>query len=290
MELNQGPLYEIIIPTNDERRGPFYGGNTIARIRTIKPGFFLNEELAEMPAMTRLFFIGLWSQVDREGRCEDRPKRLKASLFPYEDVDVDVMLCELAQAGHLVRYEVDGVRILEVSNFLKHQRPHHKEDASILPKIPVDFKHDSSMTQAWPKHESCKAVLVPQEGKGTGREQEGKGTGMEINTAPSPADSTPPFLTFDTVGRGAHQWHLTDDKVKEYGASFPGVDVRAECRKAWQWCRDNPTKRKTAAGVPAFLSRWLGKAQNFGGSGFKSPVKPDGLMRAEDHLMSLDNL
>ena len=143
----------------------------MARIRTIKPGFFLNEDLAALPAITRLFFIGLWSQVDREGRCEDRPKRLKASLFPYEDVDIEEMILELVANKHLVRYSVGGVKILSVNNFLKHQRPHHKEDASILPQIPADFKHESSMSQSRVKHESCKAVLVPQEGKG--REQEG---------------------------------------------------------------------------------------------------------------------
>ena len=29
--------------------------------------------------------MGLWTQADREGRLEDRPMRLKASLFPYDE-------------------------------------------------------------------------------------------------------------------------------------------------------------------------------------------------------------
>ncbi len=61
----------------------------MARIRTIKPQFFLNEELAELPAMVRLLFIGLWTQADREGRLLDRPKRLKAEIFPYDNFDVE---------------------------------------------------------------------------------------------------------------------------------------------------------------------------------------------------------
>ena len=49
----------------------------MARARNIKPGFFKNEFLAEMPCEVRLLFIGLWTLADREGRLEDRPKRIK---------------------------------------------------------------------------------------------------------------------------------------------------------------------------------------------------------------------
>ena len=146
----------------------------MSRIRTIKPGFFFNEELAMLPAETRLFFIGLWTQVDREGRCEDRPARLKANLFPYEAVDVDTCIRELAAHGHVVRYEVDGAKILAIPNFLKHQIPHYKEVPSILPGIPADFKVKSTMTQHQVIVDPMLTQPCTQEGKG--REQEGKGT------------------------------------------------------------------------------------------------------------------
>ena len=54
----------------------------MARARNIKPGFFKNELLAEMPPETRLLFMGLWCLADREGRFEDRPKKIKMELFP----------------------------------------------------------------------------------------------------------------------------------------------------------------------------------------------------------------
>jgi hypothetical protein len=84
---------------------------------------------------------------------------------------------------------------------------------------------------------------------------------------PKPAASVPdppaaPLLTFPTVGTGAKEWHLTQPKIDEWAETFPGVDVLAECRKARQWCIDNPPRRKTANGMTSFLSKWLGKAQN----------------------------
>ena len=108
----------------------------MARARNIKPAFFLNESLAAMPAATRLLFIGLWTLADREGRLEDRPLRIKAAIFPYEDVDVDPMLAQLTDNGFIDRYEVGKTMVIEILNFVKHQDPHYKERASELPARP----------------------------------------------------------------------------------------------------------------------------------------------------------
>ena len=105
----------------------------MARARNIKPGFFKNEVLAEMPMEARMLFIGLWTLADREGRLEDRPKRIKMELFPYDSFDVDPMLSRLQEDGFLTRYDVGGVRFIQIENFVKHQDPHYKEKASEIP-------------------------------------------------------------------------------------------------------------------------------------------------------------
>lgn len=105
----------------------------MARARNIKPGFFSNEHLAELDFATRLLFIGLWTEADKAGRLEDRPKRLKMALFPADSVDVDVMLEGLASYGFIRRYERNGVKVVQIVNWEKHQNPHHTEKASVLP-------------------------------------------------------------------------------------------------------------------------------------------------------------
>lgn len=105
----------------------------MARARNIKPGFFKNEFLAEMPCEARLLFIGLWTLADREGRLEDRPKRIKAELFAFDCFDVDSMLNLLQRDMFVLRYEVNGVRFIQIENFVKHQDPHYKEKASDIP-------------------------------------------------------------------------------------------------------------------------------------------------------------
>lgn len=111
----------------------------MARIRTIKPEFFQHDGLIDLPRDVRLLFIGLWTVTDREGRVQDRPKRLRLTLFPGDaDVTSEVIngwLWQLAEHPErfIVRYEVDGERFIEVGNFTTHQRPHPKESLSEIP-------------------------------------------------------------------------------------------------------------------------------------------------------------
>lgn len=103
------------------------------RARNIKPGFFINEELAALPPLARILFAGLWCMADREGRLEDRPKRIKVQLLPYDDCNVDELLQLLADAGFIRRYEVRGIRVIDIPTFKRHQNPHKNEKTSELP-------------------------------------------------------------------------------------------------------------------------------------------------------------
>lgn len=117
----------------------------MARARNIKPGFFTNEELVDLPFSTRLLFIGLWTIADRAGRLEDRPKRIKIAIFPADSIDVDAALNELQASGFLLRYEHGGGRYIQILAFAKHQNPHKDEKQSM---IPAPCEHGASTVQA----------------------------------------------------------------------------------------------------------------------------------------------
>ena len=103
------------------------------RARNIKPGFFNNDQLAECSFAARILFEGLWCLADREGRLEDRPKKIRVEIFPYDMIDADELLNELAAQKLIVRYEADGERYIWIPTFLKHQKPHPKENDSTIP-------------------------------------------------------------------------------------------------------------------------------------------------------------
>ena len=109
----------------------------MSRIRSIKPDFFLDEDLSELSFQDRIAFIGLWCQADREGRLEDRPKYLKALIFPYDNSKMNECLDRLSNGDKpfINRYNVDNRGYIQINNFLKHQRPHHTEKESTFPPL-----------------------------------------------------------------------------------------------------------------------------------------------------------
>jgi len=119
----------------------------MARSRNLKPAFFTNEYLAELPPLARLLYQGLWCIADREGRLEDRPKKIKAELLPYDNCDTDKLLNTLAESPEqfIIRYEVEGKNYIAIPTFLKHQNPHVNEAPSIIPaptessKVPYKY-------------------------------------------------------------------------------------------------------------------------------------------------------
>lgn len=77
---------------------------------------------------------------------------------------------------------------------------------------------------------------------------------------PPPADVV---LVFPCAGKAA-SWPLNQRQIDAWVAAYPGVDVAAECRKAWAWVEASPKRRKTAAGMPRFLVAWLNRATDRG--------------------------
>lgn len=108
----------------------------MARARQIKPTFFMHEVVASLSHFTRLYWIGLWTLADREGRLEYRPLRIKAQLFPYEDADIERSTSELESKGFVQRRKFsDGRTILYIVNWSKHQKPHQNEARSEFPPL-----------------------------------------------------------------------------------------------------------------------------------------------------------
>jgi len=160
------------------------------RIRTIKPEFFKDEYVAELSSWARLLYIGLWGLADRDGRLEDRPKRIKVEVLPYDDQDVDALLKELAQHQQkfIIRYEVEDTKVIQIRTFSKHQRLTSKEleIPSLLPKLEPDLStgtqssHTRDIPGAQPGHTEDISGTTGKEGKG--KEEEGEGGSTTTTT------------------------------------------------------------------------------------------------------------
>lgn len=123
---------------------------TTVRQRILQPGFFTDSKALSLSPVERLFFAGIWCAADREGRLEDKPWDLKSRLMPVDDFDPHEALNSMAKLGLIRRYQGQPkanlgmpLRIIVVTNFARHQRPHPREASSVLP-APPDISVDEA--------------------------------------------------------------------------------------------------------------------------------------------------
>ncbi len=169
----------------------------MARARNIKPAIMDNDDLAELAPLTRLLFVYLWMLADREGRLEDRPKRIAAQALPFDrNVDAGAMLDDLAAAGFICRYRVEGTAIIQIVNFAKHQNPHPREASSMLQPRPgtaeAPPRQDLGKTQALPSRADSLIPdsLIPDPPlSDSGQEQ-----AQQAAENPPPEDANPPAV------------------------------------------------------------------------------------------------
>lgn len=158
----------------------------MARSRNIKPSIMDNEELAELEPLARLLFIYLWMLADREGRLEDRPKRIAAQALPYDrTADVEAMLDDLQSAGFIVRYVAHGLACIQILAFQKHQSPHVREAASALPeKIMVDTRHNLGSAEASPSDDKGDAEHPPNSRETASNQEHNLGSAEALPRSP----------------------------------------------------------------------------------------------------------
>jgi hypothetical protein len=158
------------------------------RIRSIKPEFMKNEQVAELTHRQRLLFIGLWMLADKNGCLKCAPRRIKAELFPFDDItseDVsmdlqkisDVCLTQFYSTSEALQKHfrstseesaqdfrstseevktafctaVAEAEFIYIPNFVKHQRITTWEAKNSTTDIP-EPKHFRSTSEALQKH------------------------------------------------------------------------------------------------------------------------------------------
>lgn len=252
----------------------------MARTRSIKPGFFDNEILGDIEPLTRLLFIGLWCIADREGRLEDRPRRIKKEILGYDDVDadeVDKMLQKLHDAGFIIRYTIEGKEYIEVINFTKHQNPHIREKASEIPPPPTndaayEGEKQDSTRQAPDKHSASTIQVPPITGtlspspdylSPTTGNTPGDGAGTEGNAVDQqPGESLTVKKAGTAAGKGTREQPsktLAERRFDEFWAAYPKKVGKKAARSSWNKIKPDAElhdKIMTAIGRARVTDQW----------------------------------
>jgi len=204
----------------------------MARIRYLKPDFFKDEDIAALPFWIRILYTGLWVMADKEGRLEDRPRRIKAEIFPYDRVDVAKGLDILSRQKNnssrpfILRYCVDGERYVQILKWHDHQRPHHTESPSRIPLFNGELTVKQPLSNGYPTPTSSELV-VNVNGDG-----DGEGNGECHTDKPS---------TIETIEKKARE---------------RGVDWEDEIKRMDIWLAKHPHRKKT----DRFIMNWMMRA------------------------------
>ncbi|MBK7017548.1 MAG: hypothetical protein IPH39_18800 [Sulfuritalea sp.] len=97
----------------------------MSRIRSLKPEFFVSEQVVECSTNARLLFIGLWCFCDDAGIHPASTKRLKMEVFPadaFTDDDVQQWMDELNRAGLVSTYRAENTDYWRVTGWSRHQK------------------------------------------------------------------------------------------------------------------------------------------------------------------------
>ena len=152
----------------------------MSRIRTVKPEYFTHPEVACLSIPARLLLLSLFTQVDNGGRMYDQPRKIGANAFgECDDVDTEALLTELEGGGRIVRYQIEGKRLLAVVNFARHQKVDPRW-SSPLPAPPSNGVDRVRHTKRSVRHTGDGARhtnLTPLE-QGTGNREQGTGKGI----------------------------------------------------------------------------------------------------------------
>jgi hypothetical protein len=143
----------------------------MARIRSLKPDIWLSPQVMNLPVEARLLFIGLITQADDKGRGTADPRRLKAAVFPGDDVSVSQVadwLDKIATQRLAVLYENDmHGRLFALPTWGRHQSISKPKESPYPP--PLTSLPDESGTSPGLFHDESRG------NGGEGNGEEGKG-------------------------------------------------------------------------------------------------------------------
>lgn len=242
----------------------------MARIRQIKPVFFLDEDLANCCLEARLLYIGLWTIADREGILENRPARIKAQIFPYDDKitrdKIQKWLEELSAGRFIIPYSVDGKSLLWIRTFTQHQHCHSKEQPSQLPQPTEDIKKPgASPVQVREMHHTSPSTSTSTYGI---RHTD---SGYRSKYRKTQKTGTPD--EFD-ISQNLREWA----EKKEID-----IDLKLETEKFLDYHR---AKGNSFANWDAAWKNWMRNAKSFGAKPKTDSTTLEDLVRQEQGVMS----
>lgn len=246
----------------------------MARIRSVKPEFWADEDLAAQTSRdARLLYIGLWNLADEHGRLRGDPRFLKGQVFAYDDdlspADVERLVDELVAAGKVQRYRSGSSTYLFLPNLAKHQR---LEAAKVESRLPGPPDPDEPAPMA-----TVRADLSARDPDDSAPDADESSllyvAGSMEPVAGSMGAALAPARTAAKRGtRIPDDFTVTPEMVTWARENCPQVDGRTETEKFVNHWRSKTGKDATKLDWPATWRNWMLNSRDRYGAARASPV------------------
>jgi hypothetical protein len=211
----------------------------MARIRSIKPGFWTDSKIVRLSCWARLFYIGTWNfALCEKGHLPDDAFELKLQILPADNVNVEEILEELLVAGRIERRKtVDGSTYLVITRLPNH----NKSDARWATRCQYCNEENSTEpgethTHSGESHRNSREArrevgehAEKQPRKGIGREGKGYTSASDERMQEHDPFTLQEPLTDPTYEIGSD----ADPKWREFWDLVPRKQGKDEARKAY---------------------------------------------------------
>lgn len=235
------------------------------------------DKFLNMPLTSQALYFHLGMEADDDGFIAS-PKKIQRSIGCSEG-DLQI----LASCGFIIPFE-SGVVVLthwKQNNYIqadRYRKTIHTEEAELLQVNNGVYHLDTACIQSV-------SDPYPQVRLGKDRLELGKDS-IDINSSErltvynadtgekEPEKQNKAEEKFTPSG---YKIILTDksfyeiplEKLDFWKESYPAVDVEQEIRNMAAWADANPVKRKTQKGIIRFITNWLSRKQDKGGSSYQ---------------------
>ena len=248
------------------------------------------DKFLNMPLTSQALYFHLGMEADDDGFVAS-PKKVQRSIGCSEG-DLQI----LASRGFIIPFE-SGIVVLvhwKQNNYIqadRYRKTVHKEEAALLQNDNYVYRLDpqDSIGKDRVGKDSIEldkdnidkdniyvcSELSPVSKMDTEKTEPEKVETVEVEPVPS---------GYKIILLDKSFYEIPLEKLNFWKESYPAVDVEQEIRNMEAWADANPTRRKTRNGVVRFITNWLKREQDKGGSYQRGSSQKGAAFNAFDYI------
>lgn len=229
--------------------------------RILKESICRSVEINSLSWFEEILFYRLIVCCDDYGRFDGRTAIIKGLCFPLKDItkkDIEKALNKLSAVGLVKIYNTNGQPYLQLVTWERHQNIRAKKSKypsnnGIGNQMNADVYNCNQMNT-----DVCNCSRNPIQS-----ESESESNSNIYCSEPKVSEQQPVITLELNTGE---EYGISSKDISEWTELYPAVDVMQCLRNMKGWLSSNPTKRKTSKGIRRFITRWLQKEQDNGGT------------------------